>query len=430
MIERLLKNNRGQIIIALAIVISVIVLSIALSTNKMSLQSKQLRYEPVKETALALTSDLNRALTLALREASRKYNLTRNYREAASKGQDVIFNWASSLIAAYSHLGVKAKLSTSNEDSSRASINIHFDWSGETGISYAYTDLDLDIDAYGFRGWSIRSQKSVTLKIFPETVRNDTTLIFNLMEDNKPVPNLTLNLIQVYAYASNYSLVPLEVKSLKYLGEGNYTVEFTPPSKNIMGITILAATPTENIIVSARHLTNNTTQPESGNEDWTTLYMGRTLNSTEVMLLPLRLWDPKASSLGHGKEAPVISYGQPETHITSPKIPCNITLEGEIYVNLYIAPNPDAKKTRNVSVTLSIIYEDGASQLIGSSTCSVSSEGFYNFNIAVPNSISRIPKGSQLLMTITATFKKNDSGSLFIICEKDGNQMSKIILNP
>ncbi|MEM2960882.1 MAG: hypothetical protein QXU67_04695, partial [Candidatus Bathyarchaeia archaeon] len=261
--RRILKNKQGQFVIALAIVMSIIILSAAFSIYQMNIQRQQLKYEPAKEIALAITSDLERALAVALSFTSQKYdpyNSTGN-NEAISKGLNLIFKWMRSVAAAYSHLGAKMNISVpENGQGGGTSVVFNLDWDGNPGMSYLYTVFELDVDAYGFEGWTGRAQKTVLLTIFSETMEivNETeglaALKFNLRDNGKPVPNLTLDLLSIYAHKNGRLWIPATIKSLKYLGGGNYTVEFSPINKYSLGVILKAVTPQENIVVSARHM--------------------------------------------------------------------------------------------------------------------------------------------------------------------------------
>lgn len=439
--NKFIRDRRGQLVLILAIVMSMLILSVAFSIYQMTIRRSQLRYEPVKEIAMAITSDLNRALAKALKEASKRYNATQNYDESVSAGENIVRDWSSSIIAAYSPLGVRAFIYAPINGSGRTSIKIHFDWNQEVGVSEAYTDLDIDIEAYGFQGWRSRSSKSIWLRIFPETIsingsQNKAQLTFSLHENGKSIPSLTSDLLRIYSRVNESTWILAEIEDLRYLGGGNYSVVFSPINVNSFGIVVLAITPPDNIIVSARYIgvgfrgddSNEETSEDYG--DWTKLYLGRPENGTqkEIMILPLHLWSPEKSSLAHGKDTPVLNRGNPVIYVSSPTIPCNVPLSSLINISLYLRPNP--AKEREINVTL-LLLNSSSGEIIkmGSAISKVAEEGWYDFRIQRPENISAVKEGDRLILTISATFGRRDEGSIFIYCEKNGQTMSKIVLS-
>jgi hypothetical protein len=274
--RRILRNNSGQIILALAIVMSIVILSVAFSIYQMNASRQLLKYEPFKEIILAVTSDIERALAVALRNASLEFEKT--YEENAvsaenianEKGGAVLQKWMRSVVAAQSHIGVEMKITGRK-------FRFMGYWNGPVGTSYASVDFSMDLEAYGFRGWIGWSEKTIVLTIFPDTIRktgNDSAaLIFNMLDDGKPVPNLTPRLLKVFVWNEDQSKwVPAESFSMQYLGGGNYSLNFLPTNdEDRLGVKIRAITPKDGIVVSANILGK---YEEISPEDWNTLYLG------------------------------------------------------------------------------------------------------------------------------------------------------------
>lgn len=250
--KRLKKNARGQFVVIAALLIALLTFSVALSVHQVNLHRQQLRYEPVEELVLGLTSDLERALTHALGEASQEFNASgaSDPVSADAEGKRFISKWTRSMLQSYSHLSMEVSPPTSL---------FYFDWGSRRipekvnqsqGLSWAYTLFDVDIVAYGFMGGIEWKEKLVNLKI-EKPVQN--TLRFRLFQDDEPIPNLTVDDL-ILNVLGNDGWVVATVTSLEYLGAGNYIITFTPEIlESIPGVELLVVTPEDQIYVQASY---------------------------------------------------------------------------------------------------------------------------------------------------------------------------------
>lgn len=270
-VDRVLRKRRGQFVVVAALLISIITLSIALSIHRLSLERLQLRYEPVEELVMGLTSDLDRCLTHALSRASQKYyasfiNST-NEETASDAGLNFISQWLDSVITSYSTLGLRISMNAAKYGG-KTDVFFHLNWGIGIGISRVSTEFLLDIDSYDFEGLTIESNKYVWLRLnsayfdYPSVSLN-----FTLMEgknEDKPIPNLSpKDLIILVCNSSGQELRYLGNESkteLRYLGGGNYTLTFNHNATSITKLSLFAITPFDKIYVMAS--TNST---ESGN---------------------------------------------------------------------------------------------------------------------------------------------------------------------
>jgi hypothetical protein len=137
-----------------------------------------------------------------------------------------------------------------------------FTWS-EIGYSYVDAGFDLDVDAYGFKGWVGHAAKYVMLKIFQESIDltqpESTTFTFQIKQSalsadyGVPVLNLTPESLKIWAYLNGTrdKMVSATVTALEYLGDGNYTATFSPRiNEGTLGMRLTVTTPEDNIIVS------------------------------------------------------------------------------------------------------------------------------------------------------------------------------------
>ncbi|MEM4727650.1 MAG: hypothetical protein QXD04_05290, partial [Candidatus Bathyarchaeia archaeon] len=270
--RRVTKEKRGQFVVAAALLISILTLSIALSVHQLSLNRLQLRYEAVEELAMGLSSDLDRCLTYALHSATELYyekyrNLTnleglppeeaklKAYNEAYNEVQTFISKWISSVIKSYSTLGLGITLKYNQTNS----IDLQIIWGNLNGFSSISSYFYLDIESYGFKGWVCHSGKYVALNLtdqmwFSESM-NSTSLIFNITQgkdEDSPIPNLTKELVNVWVNLNRNKTLEATVLDLKYLGRGSYNITFSPPmNNNTKGLYLLVKTPQDHIYVAA-----------------------------------------------------------------------------------------------------------------------------------------------------------------------------------
>jgi len=255
------KNTHGQFVVIAALLIAVLTLSVAFSVHQINMRRQQLRYQPVEELVLGITSDLDRCLTRSLGIATQLYQLNRSLgiESVTREGENFIFKWLRSVRASYAHLGINVTLSAPPEGSMPSPVSVKWtiDWGHSVGVSQVSTEFNLDVDAYGFKGWVGRSAKFVRLEILDIT---GNTVKFSIHEgtlyDSSPIPNLTAETLlgtRIHIDETFWASYPeLEVTDLTYLGEGVYKVTFNHDvNRYTHGVELTVETPEDHIIVSA-----------------------------------------------------------------------------------------------------------------------------------------------------------------------------------
>lgn len=388
--RRILRNDRGQIILALAIVMSIVILSVSFSVYQMNAGRRLLKYEPAKEVVLAVTSDFERALAVALRDASMEFDETYDGNNATSMGKNVLRKWMRSAVTAYSHLGAEMEIMESS---------FKFNWNISRGISFAYSDFSMDVEAYGFRGWVGRSEKSVTLEIVNvrKTGANSATLNFSIRDNGKPVPNLTLNLLKVFVWDESLSTwAEAESIHMEYLGGGNYALSFSPIDEDKLGVKLRAITPRDRIIVSAYYV--------EGREmvDWGTLYVSVGENPNEEQLLPYSLLSFKTRQTTW-----VIHRNKHyQREISSPQIPENVYIDMREtkYVNISLYLQPSGNIRKGYIINIDLFFFDSSSRvnktIIPTQTLTFSRQGPYTISVN-DHCGGIIPPGSIVYIRIT-----------------------------
>jgi len=255
MMKSFRRNNRGQLVIIATLIMIVFTLSLVLSISKIGLSVQELKYEPFQEIVLGITSDFDRCLTQALSLATQKYSETGSLEEAEAEGNSFIAKWVNATLAAYSNLGLEIVMNAS--DYGGTDVLWVMDWGSSAGVSYAYTQFSLNISAYGFRGWTTYSAKTVWLNITQWDIdlnSSTVTLEFQVLQSGagglQSIPNLTPENIQVKLDTIQAQNVLVDIGNLTYLGYGNYNMTFGVESTDIKNITLIVTTPSD-IVVSA-----------------------------------------------------------------------------------------------------------------------------------------------------------------------------------
>jgi hypothetical protein len=251
------SNTKGQFVIIAALLIAALTLSVAVYIHQMSSNRIQLEYRPVSEVVLGITSDMERALTYALSNASKQYYATGNISAARNAGNTSLLRWQRSVLAAYPQLGI-------NLDFAEAA-SFTFLWnnpSDNSGYSQAIIpNYGLDVNSYGFMGWTGFSAKYVRLKIYDLTYINESysTIDFRLVQfvtagsGAVPIPNLTADDITVLANVTVSAQLQGTPYAPQYLGGGNYSLALKNPVPNLhpIAVTLIVSTPEDQILVSA-----------------------------------------------------------------------------------------------------------------------------------------------------------------------------------
>ena len=413
------RNKHGQFVVIAALIIAVFTLFLVLSISKIGLNTQDLSYEPVQELVLGLTSDFDRCLTHALSVATHEYNETGSIEEAAAAGNNFIAKWVNSTISSYSNLGLEIILNAS--EAGATNIVWGIDWDSRAGVSYAYTSFSLNINAYGFKGWTSYSTKIVWLNIFKWNASTNT-IEFQIMQSEEegfePIPNLTPEDIQVKVYTLQTQNMIVDIGNLTYLGYGRYRLTFGAGSKEVVSITLTVVTPEDNIMVSAR----------TGGE-WSSIYLssiGQGLGQEQLV--------PASQFQGrNGFITTPVSHGQEIVEIYSIPTDRNITLPAEIKMKLFFEPSTNNTENINVTVALGFQFEN-ETYWIGNDTKQITA-GLHPYIFTIdaregdyPEGYRErvVPKGSVFILKIVA-FSEQGFGSIKL--RYGPKYLSRIILS-
>lgn len=407
------RGKNGQFVILSAVIIATFTLSLVLSIHQISINNQQLNYNPVEELVLGITSDLDRCLTHALSIASQEYNATRDITAAEAVGNDFIARWASSIVGAYSNIGLRFDLKKATNGSS--GVVWEFNWGNSEGESYVFTQFSMDIDAYGFKGWTYYSQKYVSLWIDNSSItlgQNRTSLKLTVEEGKeynyrKPVQDLTPEFIKL-TLSSNDTGVATNpnIISLVYLGQGEYILTFDDFFYWGDNLTISVMTPTDRIIVEAY-------LGSSSPSEWTKLYLSQQ-SQGEPVLVPTRI-----TGKGGQIQSNFTQSGHDTMIATSPPTPFNIRLANVVNITLWLEVSQNQSPV-NLTVTLAFEW-NGTIYTIGSDSTKYLGSGPYIFQIDAaqgeyPYGVGSmiVPSNSTIILIVEAIFERQPYGRLFL----------------
>jgi hypothetical protein len=385
-----LRDRRGQFVIAAALLISMLTLSVALSIHQLSLQRQHLSYEPVEELVLGITSDLDRCLAHALSRASEVYYTSGSREMAEREGRAFISKWVKSVMASYSSHGIGLAMNSSSGSGGKLNVDFTLSWGNGTGLSQVYTEFRLDLASYGFRGWVGHSGKYVRLSTSPELIHcsegsqggeGSTSVVFSLVEGKdaaqQPVTGLMGEDITVWVNLTRTSMVQGNITGLRYLGMGHYNVTFTPKvNNNTMGLSLMVRTPKDRVYVAAyipyrdiyvtlrSQLESSDTPTDEG---WIRFGDNSYRPSTEPHAI-----DPGQYILWYTPEnegyrflnwtvTGQASVDDPHSNVTRVVIYGNATIKA--YYAVYTPPQPPPEP--GLTVNLNSIEEDGETQNLG-----------------------------------------------------------------
>jgi len=261
--KRIRRARRGQFVVIAALIISILVMGTALVISQLGSTRQRLAYRPVKETVLAITSDLDRALAHALSAASLKYNQTYQQEPASDEGYSFISAWTRAVITTYSNLGLEMRLTPAQEG--YTDVKFLFDWGTTTGLSYAATKFDMNVTTLGFTGWKGESVKAAILAMNPDSITvqetplpGTTTLTFQLTDENgAPISDLAEENLQALIHLTQGYWIRAQNLRLSYQGAGIFTLTMSPRlNQQSPGIILAAQTPDDQILVQAYYLEN------------------------------------------------------------------------------------------------------------------------------------------------------------------------------
>ena len=231
------RFKRGQFLVLAALTVTIMILTSTTLLAYISVSRMNLPKTDFRKTVTQITLNSRRALATALAQVSKElnlraslndysqYNRLEDYPEAKDEGFKFISNWLNDTYMKNAGLGLNLTLS---------GTDFECEWNTYRGYSRVYSNLSLDIRAYGFYGWNERIEVSLNLTILglKESTQNSTSFYFSLQrEKGVPVTGLTVSSVRLFYNRTGrgFTEVDIDELTLRYIGNGTYLLRFYSP---------------------------------------------------------------------------------------------------------------------------------------------------------------------------------------------------------
>lgn len=260
-------KRRGQLLVATALLITIVVMSIVVSVYEAHLFFLKTRSLVVREVIGSITADFSRATAVVLAAATRAYYNYSRFRAFLSRFSNlglsygsrhnftvsrIVANaylqyWLAATSTAYSSYGPQISYEIGTLDISKyigrnrkVEDLVKGYWYWPSSASVAYARLKVNLTNVGFYGWESDVLVGVYLTVFPQPLKEDpvhntTTIRINVrVDDGIPYSELiTKGWVEIY-YPEKRSgywtgrWVKAKIVDVTYEGFGNYSITFKP----------------------------------------------------------------------------------------------------------------------------------------------------------------------------------------------------------
>jgi hypothetical protein len=231
------KNQKGQFLIASALLIAILFISVTSLLSSTTLTDVKLLKDDFRKDSMQIVSNFRGALTLAIADVSnelelrsRLYNYTcystlEEYPEAETYGEKLLATWHKTILQQYA--GRSLNLSITDPV-------FQCNWNSSETYSKVYAIMNLDILTYGFYGLKQNVTSELSLQIMDgKKIGNEVAVIIKLQkEKGLPVTDLNSSFVKVL-YSKEGSIEDFFVIAnqstvgLAYLGNGVYNITFS-----------------------------------------------------------------------------------------------------------------------------------------------------------------------------------------------------------
>jgi len=245
-------GRRGQILLALAVAVSALVMSIAILSYATSVLYGKFQHVPFMEVSSAIASDFGRALTRTLSVLTQTYNATSDINAARAKANDMLTTWLLAATSAFAGKGVNIQPTWTSSQvqplktlygynySARSVYNLSkLYWYQPQSLSAVGASISVDLPTAGFFGFRQSFLFLLNLTIDVPSILIDAqggTVSFRiqvLREGQQPVFDLTSANFEVRCFdpTASSSLATWRtalIAGIEYEGLGNYVLTVEP----------------------------------------------------------------------------------------------------------------------------------------------------------------------------------------------------------
>jgi hypothetical protein len=229
------KNKKGQFLIASALLIAILFISVASLLTSTTLTNVKLLKNDFRKDTIQIISNFRGALALAITEVSKElelrssmynyenYSTLKEYSEAETYGAKIMTNWQNTILQQYA--GRSINLNITN-------LVFDCDWNSSAYYSKVSAVNHLDILTYGFYGFKQNVTSELELQIMGRS-QHDDELAFTIKlqkEEGLPVTDLEASFVKIlYMRNGTTSFTEADPSNIgvAYLGSGVYNITFS-----------------------------------------------------------------------------------------------------------------------------------------------------------------------------------------------------------
>jgi hypothetical protein len=229
------RNNKGQFLIASALLIAILFISVASLLTSTTLTNLKLLKNDFRKDTIQIISNFRGALALAVTEVSKElelrssmynyenYSTLKEYSEAETYGVKIMTGWQNTILQQYP--GRSLNLNITN-------LVFDCDWNSSVYYSKVSAVNHLDILSYGFYGSKQNVTSELELQIMDMSKHNNN-LAFTIKlqkEEGLPVTDLEASFVKMlYMRNGTTSFTEADPSNtgVAYLGSGVYNITFS-----------------------------------------------------------------------------------------------------------------------------------------------------------------------------------------------------------
>ena len=229
------RNNKGQFLIASALLIAILFISVASLLTSTTLTNVKLLKNDFRKDTIQIISNFRGALALAITEVSKglelrssmynyeNYSTLEEYSEAETYGTKIMTSWQNTILQQYAGRSINLNIT-----------NLVFDCDWNSSVYYSKVSAvnHLDILTYGFYGFKQNVTSELELQIMDRS-QHDNELAFTIKlqkEEGLPVTDLEASFVKIlYMRNSTTSFTEANPSNIgvAYLGSGVYNITFS-----------------------------------------------------------------------------------------------------------------------------------------------------------------------------------------------------------
>ena len=229
------RNNKGQFLIASALLIAILFISVASLLTSTTLTNDKLLKNDFRKDTIQIISNFRGVLALAITEVSKElelrssmynyenYSTLEEYSEAETYGVKIMTGWQNTILQQYAGRSINLNIT-----------NLVFDCDWNSSVYYSKVSAvnHLDILSYGFYGFNQNVTSELELQI-TDMSKHNNLFAFTIRlqkEEGLPVTDLEASFVKIlYMRNSTTSFTEANLSNIgvAYLGSGVYNITFS-----------------------------------------------------------------------------------------------------------------------------------------------------------------------------------------------------------